>query len=156
MLDRGNLTASFDASRTSTHGPFHVDYARKGRGLDLDPCLRIALEHHHRINWARRSSHHLRFHDTRIPTSRNVTMVLGRLLHYAGDALLVSTVLAGIKRQTGLRPDIDRITEPTTKGLLEKYLGFGEFVFDSGVAAARASSLFQKDLADRLQSRPAA
>lgn len=83
-------------------------------------------------------------------------MVLGRLLHYAGDALLVSTVLAGIKRQTGLRPDIDRITEPTTKGLLEKYLGFGEFVFDSGVAAARASSLFQKDLADRLQSRPAA
>jgi hypothetical protein len=76
-------------------------------------------------------------------------------MHYAGDALLISTVLAGIKRQTGLRPDIDRISEPTTKGLLEKYLGFGEFVFDSSVAAARASSLFQKDLVDRLQGRPA-
>jgi hypothetical protein len=62
-------------------------------------------------------------------------MVLGRLMHYAGDALLIS--------------------EPTTKGLLEKYLGFGEFVFDSSVAAARASSLFQKDLVDRLQGRPA-
>ncbi|GAK64067.1 DUF1748-domain-containing protein [Moesziomyces antarcticus] len=82
-------------------------------------------------------------------------MVLGRLMHYAGDALLISTVLAGIKRQTGLRPDIDRISEPTTKGLLEKYLGFGEFVFDSSVAAARASSLFRKDLVDRLQGRPA-
>lgn len=76
-------------------------------------------------------------------------------MHYAGDALLISIVLAGIKRQTGLRPDIDRISEPTTKGLLEKYLGFGEFVFDSSVAAARASSLFQKDLVDRLQGRPA-
>ncbi|PWZ01555.1 DUF1748-domain-containing protein [Testicularia cyperi] len=73
-------------------------------------------------------------------------MVLGRLLHYAGDAVLVSTVLAGIKRQTGLRPDIDRVTEPTTKGLLEKYLGVGEFLFDTGVAAARASSYFQKDI----------
>ncbi|SOV09935.1 uncharacterized protein UDID_03797 [Ustilago sp. UG-2017a] len=78
-------------------------------------------------------------------------MVLGRLMHYVGDALLISTVLAGIKRQTGLRPDIDRISEPTTKGLLEKYLGFGEFVFDSSVAAATASSLFQKDMLDRLQ-----
>ncbi|SYW84452.1 uncharacterized protein UBRO2_05552 [Ustilago bromivora] len=78
-------------------------------------------------------------------------MVIGRLMHYVGDALLISTVLAGIKRQTGLRPDIDRISEPTTKGLLEKYLGFGEFVFDSSVAAATASSLFQKDMLDRLQ-----
>lgn len=81
-------------------------------------------------------------------------MVLGRLLHYASDALLVSTVLAGIKRQTGLQPDINRISEPTTRGLLEKYLGFGEFVFDSGVAAARASSLFQRDLTDKFQPRP--
>lgn len=72
-------------------------------------------------------------------------MVLGRLLHYASDAVLISTVLAGIKRQTGLRPDVDRITEPTTKGVLEKYLGVGEFIFDSSVAAARASALFQKD-----------
>ena len=81
-------------------------------------------------------------------------MVLGRLVHYAGDALLISTVLAGIKRQTGLQPDIGRISEPTTRGLLEKYLGFGEFVFDSSVAAARASSLFQtSSYADKLTGR---
>lgn len=73
-------------------------------------------------------------------------MVLGRFVHYAGDAVLISTVLAGIKRQTGLRPDIDRITEPTTKGVLEKYLGVGEFIFDTTVAAARASSYFQRDV----------
>lgn len=72
-------------------------------------------------------------------------MVLGRLVHYAGDAVLITTVLAGIKRQTGLRPDIDRIAEPTTKSVLEKYLGIGEFIFDSSVAAARASAFFQKD-----------
>ena len=28
-------------------------------------------------------------------------MVLGRLVHYAADAVLVSTVLAGIKRSSG-------------------------------------------------------
>ncbi|KAN0063525.1 hypothetical protein ACQY0O_003972 [Thecaphora frezii] len=71
--------------------------------------------------------------------------MLGRLFHYASDAVLVSTFLAGIKRQTGLAPDVERITEPTTKGLVEKYLGLGEFIFDSGVAAARASQYFKKE-----------
>lgn len=72
--------------------------------------------------------------------------MLGRLVHYAGDAILFSTLLAGIKRQTGLAFDTERITEPTAKGLVEKYLGFGEFVFDSSVAAARASNFFKKDI----------
>jgi len=36
------------------------------------------------------------------PTPNNVhTMVLGRLTHYAFDALAISVVLAGVKRQTG-------------------------------------------------------
>lgn len=30
-------------------------------------------------------------------------MVLGRLVHYAADVLLVSTVLAGVKRETGFK-----------------------------------------------------
>ncbi|PWN49625.1 DUF1748-domain-containing protein [Violaceomyces palustris] len=71
--------------------------------------------------------------------------MLGRLLHYATDALLVTTVIAGIKRQSGLTPDVERITEPTTKGLVIKYLGIGEFVFDSSIAAAKASAYFKKD-----------
>jgi hypothetical protein len=36
------------------------------------------------------------------PIPNNVhTMVLGRLTHYAFDALAISTVLAGVKKQTG-------------------------------------------------------
>ncbi|SPO36920.1 uncharacterized protein PSFLO_02391 [Pseudozyma flocculosa] len=61
--------------------------------------------------------------------------MLGRLIHYGADAMLFSTFLAGIKRQTGLAPDVDRISEPTTKGFVEKYLGLGEFIFDSGTDA---------------------
>ncbi|KAL1991573.1 hypothetical protein VTN49DRAFT_4881 [Thermomyces lanuginosus] len=40
-------------------------------------------------------------------------MVLGRLTHYAFDAVLVSAFLAGIKRSTGLTPSLnsDKITD---------------------------------------------
>lgn len=38
----------------------------------------------------------------RIPPPKPIySMVLGRLVHYVADAVLVSTVLAGIKRSTG-------------------------------------------------------
>jgi Fungal protein of unknown function (DUF1748) len=69
-------------------------------------------------------------------------MVLGRLTHYAFDALLLSSVVAGVKRSTGLQPDLSQIQDASAKSILEKYFGIGEFVFDSTVAAAGASRYF--------------
>ncbi|KAN0132898.1 Fungal protein of unknown function (DUF1748) domain containing protein [Lactarius tabidus] len=57
-------------------------------------------------------------------------MVLGKLAHYAFDALLISTVAAGVKRTTGFVPDTESISNPTIRSFTEGYLGFGETVFD--------------------------
>ncbi|GAW05514.1 DUF1748-domain-containing protein [Lentinula edodes] len=57
-------------------------------------------------------------------------MALGRLFHYAFDAVLVSTVLAGVKKTSGFSLDIDQLTtNPTAKSAAESYLGLGESVY---------------------------
>ena len=38
--------------------------------------------------------------------------------------------------------DTERLPDPTTRSVAEKYLGVGEFIFDSTVAAAHASKYF--------------
>ncbi|KAL9940882.1 hypothetical protein V8E36_000370 [Tilletia maclaganii] len=70
--------------------------------------------------------------------------MLGRLAHYAADAVLLSTVLAGVKRTSGLSPDLTQLPEGTPRDLTGKFLGFGEFTFDSLMAAAHASKYFVK------------
>jgi len=40
------------------------------------------------------------------------------------------------------RIDTERLPDPTTRSVAEKYLGVGEFIFDSTVAAAHASKYF--------------
>ncbi|OWB65334.1 hypothetical protein B5S30_g658 [[Candida] boidinii] len=57
---------------------------------------------------------------------------------------LVSTVLAGVKRSTGLTPNFDSIQDENIKGIGQKYLGFGEYCYDSSVAFMSASSYFQR------------
>jgi len=46
------------------------------------------------------------------------------------------------------RPDLDRITSDTARNFAEKYIGVGEFVFDSSMAAAHASQFFKKTSAN--------
>jgi hypothetical protein len=45
-------------------------------------------------------------------------------------------------------PDLDRITSETARNVAEKYIGVGEFVFDSSMAAAHASQFFKKTSAN--------
>jgi hypothetical protein len=74
-------------------------------------------------------------------------MVLGRLTHYAFDAVLISAFLAGMKRSTGLTPSLkkDSITEnKEVNRWIEKYLGIGEWVLDSSVAFAGSSPWFER------------
>jgi len=74
-------------------------------------------------------------------------MVLGRLTHYAFDAVLLSAFLAGVKRSTGLTPSFkpDSLTESKElKTWVEKYLGVGEWVMDQSVAIMGSSSYFER------------
>ncbi|KAF1798719.1 hypothetical protein V8B55DRAFT_1522990 [Mucor lusitanicus] len=70
---------------------------------------------------------------------------MSKILHYAFDAVLITTVLAGIKRSTGLQPATSKIESSTIRGYFDQYLGFGEWVFDMSVAYLNHSSYFTKN-----------
>ncbi|KAH7884606.1 DUF1748-domain-containing protein [Phlebopus sp. FC_14] len=72
-------------------------------------------------------------------------MVLGRLVHYAADAVLVSTVLAGIRRSSGFTVETNSISDPTLRSVAERFLGVGETIFDMAQATAINSDYFRKD-----------
>jgi len=74
-------------------------------------------------------------------------MVLGRLTHYAFDAILISAFLAGVKRSTGLTPSFksEKIADSKElKNWVDKYLGVGEWVMDQSVAVMGSSSWFER------------
>jgi len=72
-------------------------------------------------------------------------MVLGRLTHYAFDAVLISAFLAGMKRTTGLTFKKDALTENKDINVwIDKYLGVGEWVMDQSVALAGSSPWFER------------
>ncbi|TAQ91146.1 hypothetical protein B7494_g494 [Chlorociboria aeruginascens] len=74
-------------------------------------------------------------------------MVLGRLTHYAFDAVLISAFLAGMKRSTGLTPSFKKeglIENPNVNIWIDKYLGVGEWVMDTSVALAGSSGYFER------------
>jgi len=71
--------------------------------------------------------------------------MLGRLTHYAFDAVLISAFLAGMKRSTGLTFKKTTLTEnPEVGTWIDKYLGLGEWVLDASVGLAGSSGWFEK------------
>ncbi|KAI9894907.1 MAG: hypothetical protein M1814_000127 [Vezdaea aestivalis] len=71
-------------------------------------------------------------------------MVVGRLTHYAFDAVLISAFLAGVKRSTGLTVQTEAITDnKEVKHWVDSYLGVGEWVMDQSVAIMSASGYFE-------------
>ncbi|KUJ18726.1 DUF1748-domain-containing protein, partial [Mollisia scopiformis] len=72
---------------------------------------------------------------------------LGKVAHYAFDAVLISTILAGMKRSTGLTPSFKKDSVSENKDVqvwIDKYLGVGEWVMDQSVALAGSSSWFER------------
>ncbi|PHH52054.1 Uncharacterized protein YIL156W-B [Ceratocystis fimbriata CBS 114723] len=71
---------------------------------------------------------------------------LGKLTHYAFDAVMISAVLAGMRRSTGLTFRSDKISgdNKDLNGWVDRYLGVGEWVMDQSVAIAGASSWFER------------
>ncbi|KAH9962416.1 hypothetical protein BC827DRAFT_220010 [Russula dissimulans] len=59
--------------------------------------------------------------------------MLGRLVHLGLDAVLISAFLAGIKRSTGLAPNVSQVPNKDFRELLRTYLEIGEYVFDFAV-----------------------
>ncbi|GIZ40339.1 hypothetical protein CKM354_000368300 [Cercospora kikuchii] len=75
----------------------------------------------------------------------NETVQLGRLTHYAFDAVLVSAFLAGVKRSTGLTLKPDTFSEsPSIKKWIENYLWVGETIMDQSVAIMSSSGYFER------------
>ncbi|KAF1354488.1 DUF1748-domain-containing protein [Lizonia empirigonia] len=72
-------------------------------------------------------------------------MVLGRVAHYAFDAVLVSAFLAGVRRSTGLTVKPEQFSDtPSVQKWLDNYLWVGETVMDQSVALFASSSYFER------------
>ncbi|KAF9434249.1 hypothetical protein BGZ76_008339 [Entomortierella beljakovae] len=70
--------------------------------------------------------------------------MIGKLVHYAADAVLVSAVLAGIKRSSGLSVATNKIESEEVRGYVDRYLTVGEWVVDQGSAIMSASQYFER------------
>ncbi|KAF8273364.1 DUF1748-domain-containing protein, partial [Lactarius quietus] len=63
---------------------------------------------------------------------------------FAFDAILISTIAASVKRTTGFVPDTESISNPTLRSFTERYLGFGETVFDAIQGTVVTSPYFKR------------
>lgn len=72
---------------------------------------------------------------------------LGKLTHYGVDLVLLSMILAGIHRNTGLVFDTSHLSSVDFRQWIAKYLAFGETCYDKFVSILRFSGYFrQKNL----------
>ncbi|RIA95272.1 hypothetical protein C1645_689144 [Glomus cerebriforme] len=71
-------------------------------------------------------------------------MVLGKIVHIAADAVLVSAVLAGIKRSTGLSVATHKIENQEIKNAVVKFLNVGEWVVDQSILIMSNSAYFER------------
>merc|ERR1711862_1027589 len=74
-------------------------------------------------------------------------MVLGRLTHYAFDAVLISAFLAGVKRSTGLTPSFrsEQVSDnKEVRKWVDNYLWVGEVFMDQSVAFMSSSGYFER------------
>ncbi|GAA6021760.1 hypothetical protein JCM11491_007235 [Sporobolomyces phaffii] len=76
-------------------------------------------------------------------------MVLGRLMHYTLDVVLVTTVLAGMKRQTGFQVSTSGLPEGPARQTADTFLGLGEKVFDVASGLSYTSGFFERETSGR-------
>ncbi|EOQ99687.1 hypothetical protein E3P92_01329 [Wallemia ichthyophaga] len=70
---------------------------------------------------------------------------LAKLTHYAFDAVLISIVLAGVKRSTGLTLALKRVKNKDARGIIKSWLNIGEYCFDAAVIMMQRSNSFIRD-----------
>ncbi|GAA5860176.1 hypothetical protein JCM1840_002802 [Sporobolomyces johnsonii] len=72
-------------------------------------------------------------------------MVLGRLVHYTVDIVLVSTVLAGMKAQTGFQISTAPLPEGAARQTADTILSLGERVFNMAAGMSYTSGYFERE-----------
>ncbi|ODQ63601.1 DUF1748-domain-containing protein [Nadsonia fulvescens var. elongata DSM 6958] len=74
---------------------------------------------------------------------------LTKLAHYSFDLVLISAVLAGVKRSSGYTFKADKFEDRNVKSVLTRYLDVGEWVLDQSVALMDATPYFIRKPSDR-------
>ncbi|GME77968.1 unnamed protein product [Ambrosiozyma monospora] len=69
---------------------------------------------------------------------------LTKLIHVGADLALLAGFLSGVKKNTGLEPNVKLINQPTVEEYAQKYLSFGDYLYDYTVAYASTSSYFKR------------
>ncbi|CAI2171881.1 16086_t:CDS:2 [Funneliformis geosporum] len=67
-----------------------------------------------------------------------------KIVHFAADAVLVSAVLAGIKRSTGLSVATNNIENQELRKAVNKFLNVGEWVVDQSILIMSSSAYFER------------
>lgn len=70
--------------------------------------------------------------------------ILGKAIHISVDLVLLLTVLAGIRRNTGITPKLDTVDLLDMRYYVGKYLNVGETVFDHAAAYLGSSDYFTR------------
>ncbi|CCF57862.1 hypothetical protein KAFR_0D02150 [Kazachstania africana CBS 2517] len=70
--------------------------------------------------------------------------LLGKTVHITADLILVATCLAGIRRNTGLTPNLRYVKNDSIRDYTARYLKFGESCYDYSVAKIGASKYFSR------------
>jgi len=70
--------------------------------------------------------------------------MIGKLIHLGFDALLLTALLAGIKRTTGLTPKLSSVPNKDIRHMLGSYLELGEYTFDMAVVILGRSDSFER------------
>ncbi|ODV78476.1 DUF1748-domain-containing protein, partial [Suhomyces tanzawaensis NRRL Y-17324] len=69
---------------------------------------------------------------------------IGRIVHVSVDLALVSAFLAGVKRNTGLTPNLESFDNENIRYYSSKYLDVGEKIFDYSAAYFGSSDYFKR------------
>ncbi|GMF06650.1 unnamed protein product [[Candida] boidinii] len=73
-------------------------------------------------------------------------MGLGKYIHYGIDFLMLSMLLAGVQKTTGLSLNINSLAKADdSRSFLKKYLSFGEHLFDGFCSLCRRSGIFKEN-----------
>ncbi|WFC97115.1 hypothetical protein MBRA1_003781 [Malassezia brasiliensis] len=70
--------------------------------------------------------------------------MFGRVMHLVVDAMLISVVLSGIKRNTGLTLSLARIPNHDLRKFFSAYLEAGEWLMDFAVVILGRSRSFER------------
>ncbi|EDK42642.1 conserved hypothetical protein [Lodderomyces elongisporus NRRL YB-4239] len=82
---------------------------------------------------------------------------LGKLTHYSIDLVLISIILAGIHRNTGLQFDVSHFSSIDFRRWFGNYLSFGETCYDYVVSFLKMTGYFKQRnlILDKLQNEGA-